>query len=445
MTSEPSSPDDHGTSLDRGYETGDDYYNPPEFWLPRIRVLCQVLWPSAAYEETAIAFIADGENNKVFALTIAEPEDQHVGRREYVLRLPELEHDVLQAVGVSRYLRRQLLSGSEDSLALVSKIPQVVRWDHTRNNALQYPYIIANRMPGINLETCWDRLGWGQRVSVAREISHVYSQLRSLRSPVAGKIQVSCAAESIEEPVERPEKLVEVKPFGETGCQGVSCVNGFSNIEDTTLHHPSHARAESSSGKVVIATVRRRFEALYHGSSDASTRSTVASSYERLLAVVEDMHGRGDFDDEDGIYCLSHLNIQPNNILIDIGDGSQPRITGILGWGAPVFGPSFLAAEPPEWLWSEARSAERAPENRHIAPQIRGQVQGSDMLTGNSRIRRAFEDVVGSGWVRQAYSPESAIARRILILCTADKWGAGQWHEVEDIFRAWEGTFERKH
>lgn len=88
----------------------------------------------------------------------------------------------LSSVVILRYLRRQIKL----------KVPSVISYDNSRNNPLEYGYIVLEKIPGMSLGKCLGDLTQNQLLTLAKEIDEFHVQLRSINNPTAGFLKVPC-------------------------------------------------------------------------------------------------------------------------------------------------------------------------------------------------------------------------------------------------------------
>ncbi|KAK9426349.1 hypothetical protein SUNI508_02790 [Seiridium unicorne] len=93
-----------------------------------------------------------------------------------------------------------------------SKFQEVLFFDNSADNPLQYPYMVLERLRGDNLEATWKDLTQDQKIIVAKEVGELYLQLRSATSAFTGEIKI--LLDKVEECIENPESMAIVEPFG---------------------------------------------------------------------------------------------------------------------------------------------------------------------------------------------------------------------------------------
>ncbi|CAJ2510062.1 Uu.00g059620.m01.CDS01 [Anthostomella pinea] len=118
-------------------ESMDSYDLSFEERLPKIRELCQMIWPEINHTHTQVAELRGGGWNKIISIETLEDDVVH----QYILRIPMDPFDVSQNVAILTYLWG----------CTPFSIPKVIHFDTTHDNPLDYPYIIITRLAGQDL------------------------------------------------------------------------------------------------------------------------------------------------------------------------------------------------------------------------------------------------------------------------------------------------------
>lgn len=97
--------------------------------------------------------------------------------RQYVLRIPRADDtDISYEVAMFRYVAQHT------SLP----VPEVLRFDLTKDNPIGHFYSIQQRIPGSNLCELWKTLNHQQKISAAKEWARVLREMQEIRKPYAG-------------------------------------------------------------------------------------------------------------------------------------------------------------------------------------------------------------------------------------------------------------------
>ncbi|KAF1996299.1 hypothetical protein P154DRAFT_379717, partial [Amniculicola lignicola CBS 123094] len=145
----------------------------------------------------------------------------------------------------------------------------------------------------------------------------------------------------------------------------------------------------------------------------------------QLDKIVKIMNEFGLFDDN--VHYLTHMDLEPRNILIHVKDSSTANLSAILDWDSAIFAPAFLNCKPPSWLWAWEAYCEEDEAKANDIPKYR------DM----QKIKEAFEDAAGFQFLRYAYTPEYRLARNIFRLAIQGIETNDGFNEVEDIIKQW--------
>lgn len=407
------SPQSRGSVADNNEEGLDDnddndfYYMPWENMVPKFQALCVSVWPTAHHSQTQVSFLAEGSYNKVISVSLKRDEVL----REYVIRIPCDESTILSSVAILRYLRQDT----------ELRVPAVVSYDNTRNNPLEYGYIVLEKVPGVPLQECLDDLTQHQKLVLAREIGELYVQLRSIKNPAAGLLKVPL--EETESFIDHPESHLIVEPYGASTARfpwEINCED--SSSEFIALDLLKEDPQDLSCDEMMLLPFRRR---LYHFSHGPHPSRRRLEDLQFLLEMVQDMVKSGHFaNSEDAGFCLWHPDLWPRNIMVDLE--ASPMISGILDWDSPVFAPPFIAATPPWWLWQNEEEEKSVDSDVPVYTDPEMEPISREALEAdtpeNAEIKRVFDAVLGRSWVRQAYQPEYAYARRALELAQISIW-----------------------
>jgi hypothetical protein len=455
----PSPPENY----ENPYDTGDEYYRHPDFWKPRIQQLCKTTWPTA---QCTVSFLTKGKDHTTFLLCIQDIQDQVQFHQDYVLSLPEDDDTVESEAKTLQYLSHRIADYPFNRHAPFSsmhsqrflpalqilKVPEVVQWDATKDNELKYPYIITKRLPGTNLGKLWDSLTQDQRISIVVKVALLH-------------MEFMCISHS--HPEMHPSHVNDdttraaVTAFPEHRKKFSAIIKQSSDV-GTGLHNTVDLSNSGLSVRDKICASMRRWapefrEGLSTGFSPSISRTAEVNDRRTLYDLVHALEKEelvSIFEDTSrntSIQYLYHANLSLDNIMVSFDKEGEPSVTGILGWEEPLFGPLFMSAKPPCWLWQTRRRPQaQEVESLGLEWRTRRLLQAQEVeLWGlewgehatsreNWHIQHVFDYITTAQWKADAYSPDRRLFRRILRLCMVDKWGAQHHHEVEDIRTALE-------
>jgi hypothetical protein len=176
--------------------------DPEILWEERkvqILDLCKSLWPSAldyACEDDQFS----GGYNEVYFVSITQSPGVIA---DYVIRCPQERGSwtpVIDTVAILHHVRQ----------TTSIRVPAVVAYDTTRDNALKSHYIIFERCPGESLYDVLDNFTPEQRTVLAEEIGELYRQLRETSSSYSARI---IASPNCHLPSLRPEETLSALPI----------------------------------------------------------------------------------------------------------------------------------------------------------------------------------------------------------------------------------------
>ncbi|KAJ0124448.1 hypothetical protein J7T55_005786 [Diaporthe amygdali] len=129
-----------------------------------------------------------------------------------------------------------------------------------------------------------------------------------------------------------------------------------------------------------------------------------AQAGNQFCTMVSEMNAHGYFKNFNGHFALSHLDLEPRNILVDPGTSSDsPIISGILDWDSAVLAPAFMSCAPPMWIWNWQEDED---EDERLANEEPATIEQKELKT-------VFEAAAGARYVHSAYHPAYRLARRL--------------------------------
>ncbi|KAI0007802.1 kinase-like domain-containing protein [Xylariaceae sp. FL0662B] len=423
LTSETSDLHDilHDSDEESDTESVDEYELSFDERLPKIRELCEKVWPDVDHDKTEIEEIKGGGWNKIFAITISKGDVT----QQYILRIPRVDFDLKQSAPILKDLWHR----TQNTLT----VPELIHSDSTDNNPLNYPYMILSRIPGRNLADVYPNLSHSQKLVVSRKLGVLYRQMHSITNPRAGLMRAPS------EDDEASGSFTSLTPFG---------LNTDSMIKDDQVEVllPNDMLTRDTLRKdlpglstkdILLLTFTRR--KLYSTYCDFKWELDIE---EQAIEVILDMAEDGLLDDN--TICLWHTDLFPRNIMVDVETNPEdPIITGVIDWDDAAFAPRFVASRPPDWLWdSEAFKSHNKTTERGIV--VEGEEDNEDKEEDNDdtesgsdeepleavqpqtsdalEIKETFDSSAGEAYIKGAYEPRFAIARRLLRHSLFPQW-----------------------
>ncbi|KAF2132868.1 hypothetical protein P153DRAFT_364127 [Dothidotthia symphoricarpi CBS 119687] len=358
-----------------------------------------------------------GSHNKVLAFTVPRyrardsgvwlvngpqtaysngPTPPIIGSDAYVVRTP-VPHNS-QKVDVKRSIAN--LYAIEPHLAL--PIPRVLKFDLTTNNPLGQPYVIQHRLRGYSLEKLWEYLNPKQMVSAVREITKLVEMTAAVVAPGAGLVQ------SDNFPTTKAS-VFELEKFPIPSLRDVHPM----------VNKTNKAATEPALPQIPIEFLIEQCDRWREIEPDACTGSE-EKTWRKFIAIARSLNIDGWLD---LTFHLVHGELVPKNILAVVKDSSSIEITGIVGWSSTYFAPKFEVYRAPFWAWDgqDGETIDTDPPNAVDVP-----------------LKKAFCKTASEEYIRFAFSPEAAIARRVFRVLRNGMQGKEQQSYAYDVVAKWE-------
>ena len=410
-----------------------------DLFRPRVENLCRVLWPPQksiiqslsnsniatrlraneflrlfipAQEAPLIERLRGGDYNRIVGITLPLTKIGATRNRDLIVRVPRWgQGQTERVVATLDYLHQ----------SSNIPIPNVIAKDFSSNNPLGSPYVIQNRIPGIDLELLWTELKHSQQCTIARELGRVIKCLLALESPVTGIIEGFFKKNEIAgSPTIVPFELKNADGdlFEEPGQHSPSIMGA-----------PRHSQTILDFFKCQIGRWRETDVARNAGMVDRTV-----SLWDSMVKVVEEMNDLGLF--ETGNHCLCHVDLQPRNIMAEINPDGSIQITGILDWDEAVVAPKFVNCKPPGWLWGFDPD-DRPPEDLLTWPY---EVAGANDVPSTSEkqeLKRIFEEHAGLEYFSLAYDEPCRMSRGLFRVAVFGLTSSENYSAAERIISEW--------
>ncbi|KAF2650069.1 hypothetical protein K491DRAFT_573830, partial [Lophiostoma macrostomum CBS 122681] len=158
----------------------------------------------------------------------------------------------------------------------------------------------------------------------------------------------------------------------------------------------SWVQYEIAVNRFVAANYTIPIPEIHHQDIFANNKIGPWPSFSRIVTA---MNALGFFHDKQ--HYLTHLDLEPRNLMVQVINDKSTRLSGILDWDEALFAPAFMNRKPPQWLWDWQDDDEEDESKANDVP----------LDAGNWEIKRAFEDAAGHSIVRYAYGKEYRTAR----------------------------------
>ncbi|KKY16847.1 hypothetical protein UCRPC4_g05805 [Phaeomoniella chlamydospora] len=368
------------TSTDK-YTYGPDDPDPYESFESfkfKVLKLAQEIWPS---HEINIEKMAGGGYNRVIRLQVndrievedSEPIRPRITPGVYILRVPRslFDSDVERERAILQFVKNRT----------TLPIPIEVAGDSGSNNALGRPFVLQHMLSGTRLDKVWGQLNHNQRLSLTKEMARFYVEMQDTTNSSAGRLALNLSL--------RPDGSIQTFDFS----------SPVDKAKDPlTPTEPFQFMCEK------ILT--------WHNCFRISGFENGFPYFSQMLKMVKRMQAiRGTFNPQE--YYLRHNDLYPRNILVSIRDEDTAVITGILDWDDTYFAPTAVAFAPPTWLWLKDYWIEEEEDDDEYADPYWAAASKTPDDRQSQEIKHTFDQIVGSNFLKHAYSPDSKMVQFI--------------------------------
>lgn len=392
-------------------------HEPFETFKDRVLLLCRSVWPNENAAAFKISRMEGGSYNRVVGITYTRPPPRFHDRlfrgfkkwvsglcstspltrqsiSQYVIRIPRYETAwVEQEIAMIRFLNAHTRL----------PVPSIMAFDLTKYNPLRQPYSIQPRISGENLIAAYPKLNIQQKISFASQYGQALAHMHSKSYSCAGVLDPNNLLADVE---------VSMLPI---------------NVPPRDF--PTHKPRPSPRSRIIPQTTMEFLGTMLQLNRDwdiRCNRSMDDDHWEPLGKIAHAMNDMGLFDDNR--FYLTHMDLEPRNLLVDIKNNDTAALIDILDWDSAVFAPRWMGCKPPSWLW----------DWQHDDDEDKLKANETPVDPGMQQVKQKFEDAVGQDWLRYAYTPEYRIARNIgkLLICGINRYEA---YELADSYAdGWE-------
>ncbi|KAL8834091.1 MAG: hypothetical protein Q9170_003927 [Blastenia crenularia] len=262
-------------------------------------------------------------SNRVYALT-----SEANAENKYILRVP-MEPEFREDDGVCEAVLNDaaILGFLADKLP----VPRVLAYSATAEKALEEPYMLQTRLPGISLNQVYEYLGTEEKFAVIDQYVELISKLEAVTFPTAGTFAAS---------VFEPLSANEFSPLAEPS------VTIFNQGNEDFVEKPGTILDRA--GSDVISLLRshidgwleqeRKFEEQYNNTTGK------VPYYNKLKEILEATNS------ELQLIVLHHWDLEARNIMVAVTPDGY-RITDVIDWDEALAYPRNLARRAPDWIW----------------------------------------------------------------------------------------------
>jgi hypothetical protein len=299
----------------------------------KVMQLCKQNWLDLAADAFEIARMEGGSYNRVISVkvddtkknatcfnrcakrflsifTICAGTDRKSQTKEYVIRMPRYEQAWTEyEIAILLFLSKQNVP-----------VPKIRSFSLSPTNPLGTRYSIQPRLPGKDLdEGVYVDLTTSQRITFARSLGAALKQLSTITSPCPGTLDPASILDGPSSPDPRMLRLQWPPP----------------NALRPLSTEPLTPSTPMSIYDFITSQLTRQRE------YDISLSRVHLDPWSKFRIIINALHSEGLFSDP--TYHLTHMDLEPRNILID---PTTATLSGILDWDKSVFGPAFLGCRP---------------------------------------------------------------------------------------------------
>jgi len=346
-------------------------HEPYETFQAKALALAQSLFGSRGVVIT-LDRMSGGAHNRVVGININ-------GRPRYILRIPR-EPDVCDIAGEAAAFLFVLKNAGIPA-------PVVVSYDAGSANAIGSSYVVHKRVEGECLYPhWWKSLSLSEKVKVAKQMGRTYKRIVETRNNQAGWPAMRAGEHG-------PDAQVHIESF----TWGSAAPFLDRKLKADAVWEPNTPLAFSVFW-FLTGVFDFHIENLPYELKDHPRLGEYIQTLERLVEMLKQMDARGVFKNVG--YSLYHPDIAPRNIVYNWAVEGEASLT-FLDWDEVSFMPTYMACQPPNWLWLNDRSSDNNDTAQHAKERF-----------------HAFHAEVGDEFKLYAYNPVYDILRKTMSLVT---------------------------
>lgn len=300
---------------------------------------------------------------------------------EYILRVPGLpdldENGVCKAVendaALLRYLSNKL------------PVPNIKVFSSTSDNALEKPYTIQARLPGISLDNVYDDLTHEEKLKMIDQFVLLLARIESITFPTAGTFSPGAALDA-------------------------PAINIFSEGDEEFMRDSSVAqdRAGADLKSFLLSHINGWIQ-----KEEKADSSFSLPSLRSLIPMVDDLDREGAFETTipQQPIVLHHWDLEPRNIMVEKISGEW-TINGIIDWDAAIALPRTLTRRAPDWVWDLDPQVFTGylDNDHHPRPHTELSVENAALKAhfeakAAEKLESYLEDAYGHGlWLRRIWT-----------------------------------------
>ncbi|KAI4270740.1 MAG: hypothetical protein L6R35_006590 [Caloplaca aegaea] len=364
-------------------------HEPFDQYALKVKDLCQKLWPLAT-EDFVIERLPGGSYNRIIGITT--PPSASGTEKRYILRVARFDvsqHD--RELAIHRYVAQHT------SIPLAD----IVFSDPTNDNPLGSPYVVQSRIPGTSLWLAYHSLTHEQRKSVVQQFATVLLDLQAVKNETSGVVTATAQKDGT--------WIYNI-------CRYDIRPDFVHDVDDV-----DHPRDHNVLNMLLIQCQRWLALSLQYDPKDILS----LDYYAQLSKIAREMDELGVF--EDNTFHLTHLDLEPRNIMVVIGSDKHASISGVLDWDSAIFAPVFTACEVRSWIWTW--------DDGEVDDE--GTANNVPAKPEDCELKRLFEDMMGPVYLKYAYQPQYRMVRSLFLLAKDGLRSSWTIKEAEKLFKEW--------
>jgi len=271
---------DDGSTTSSTYQYGQEAF---ETFKLKVIQLCQDIGYGVPVE---VERMHGGSFNRVIGLYFESPE-----KKSCVLRIPrdaldeEDSHEISDQISVILHLAQYEFL----------KVPSILAFDTTANNAVKSQWVLQSRLPGKSMDEVFYKLPLEERLQVATKVAELFTQMSKIKLEKTGRVVGTGVLPK------SSNNAAQLKP----------------NIEITSFRRVDQMMDEADITSTLMALFEKHKQNVLQNDPNPNLLSKMTTVYDKLQSIVREMHAAGLMREGDCSSTLWHWDLCPRNILID--------------------------------------------------------------------------------------------------------------------------------
>lgn len=410
---------------ENGHEPFDTFQN-------RVAALCQNIWPQLMAEAFMIEHLPGGSFNRIISITVDTSLEKPSRFHNFLLPIWQKLTSFVKLFGINitveqstTHLEKYILripwhdnaAWVEHEVAIVQYVrshtavpaPDIYAYDLTYDNKINARYALQTLIPGETAMNFYSQLNTEQRIHFARQLGQAVNEIgkKALSSP--GFLNPDSVFDG-------PAPISTVRFY-------IPSRNSLADIMNNVRRDKESVSSTQTPLEMIKSLLARQLQ------EDAKWDRLLMNPWERFETIMEAIDELGFFDDS--LHYLTHLDLEPRNILIDVQNERIAELSAIIDWDSAVFGPAFLNCKPPQWLWDWQLTVAQGtePDEKHA--------NNIPADPSSQSIKQAFESAAGELYTHYAYTPEYRIARDICRFAIEGIESNEGYEQADQLFKDW--------